>query len=296
MSERAIDVAFGIDANFAPHAAAVVAAVVRRGGPYRFIVLHSGVDATMRARVEEAAPQARFAWVEVSDDDVPPFADRSHFTRATLFRLGLETLAPADCDRIVYLDADITVLGNVAELANIDLGDAPIAGVHDPNVNAAAFAAQWALPGEPSYFNAGILLIDLARVRAEGLFTKAMRFLAEHGAALPWNDQDALNWACWRRWRALSPVWNVQRGMAIGAVERDLPSHMRLTGKPEIIHFTGAEKPWIAGAYHPWSWLYWRSLWRTSFARDVATKYGVSSLAQWLLALRFLRRWRWFMR
>ena len=56
-----------------------------------------------------------FVWTAVSDDDMPPFAGREHFSRAILFRLGLEKLAPPDCRRVIYLDADITVLADVRE-------------------------------------------------------------------------------------------------------------------------------------------------------------------------------------
>src|SRR5690349_10106127 len=164
-----IDIALGIDANYAPHAAAVIASVARYSGPCRFIVLHSGVDAELRRRVESVAPEQAFVWIEVGDSDVPAFADRYHFTRAVLFRLGLEKLAPADCGRVLFLDADIAVLADIRPLAMMDLESMPIGAVRDPNVDAAAFAKAWSLSGTPAYFNAGIMAIDLSVVRTEKL-------------------------------------------------------------------------------------------------------------------------------
>lgn len=294
--DNEIDVAFGIDANFVPHAAAVIASVVHYApqARFRFIVLHTDVDEETRARVETIAPQSRFEWIEVGDNDVPPFASRMHFTRATLFRMGLEKLAPADCHRAIYLDADITLLADVRKLWTTDLEGAPIGAVHDPNVDAAEFAERWSLDKTGDYFNAGILLVDLDRVRAEKLFTKAVAFLAEHAHNLPWNDQDALNWACWGRWRKLDSVWNVQRAMAISDSAAKLPPEQRIDGRrPAIIHFTGREKPWIANAYHPWSWVYWQSLTRTPFAAEVAARQGVGSKERLKLLARWLRRWPW---
>ncbi len=275
-----IDVAFGVDANFAVHAAAVIASVVRygKGGRFRFIVLHTGVTPQTQTRVESVAPGQRFVWVEVSDADLPPFADRGHFTRATLFRMGLEKLAPMDAKKVVYLDADITVMADVRKLAAVDLDGAPVGAVYDPNVDAEAFAAKWNLAGPGAYFNAGILLVDLEKIRAEGLFAKAIAFIAKHDRELPWNDQDALNWALWGRWKKLDAAWNVQRSMAIADAAKMLPADKRIGGKkPAIIHFTGGDKPWVMGAYHPWSHVYWMSLNRTPFVEDRDGEAGLHS-------------------
>lgn len=287
-----IDIAMGIDRNYAPHAAAVIASVVNAapGQRYRFIILHTDVEPELRTRVESCAPGCDFVWTTVGDDDLPKWANRSHFTRATLFRLGLEKLGPADCRRVLYLDADIAVASDVRPLWNVDLDGQVIGAATDENVNAKLFAARWKLPdGAPAYFNAGVLLIDLEKVRAEGLFQKAAAFIAEHDRDLPWNDQDALNWALWGRWKGVAPVWNVQRltAIAIAKGEATLPAGR----PPAIVHYTGSDKPWVPGSYHPWSHLYWRALSRTPFFDEVVRKNDVSRLERLRVWLRGMRRW-----
>ena len=289
-AERVI-IAMGFDRAYAPHAAVVVASVVRNapGGRFRFVMLCADVDKGLRRKFEAVAPGSDFVWRAVGEEDLPRFAGGGRFSRATLFRLGLETLAPADCKRVIYLDSDLALVHDIRELWRVDLGGELLAAVADDDVDARSFASQWRLPPEGGYFNAGVLLIDLAQVRAERTFSRAAAFLAEHGPELPWHDQDALNWACWERWRTLDRVWNVQRGAAIAFIHggRD-----PLGGEePRIVHYSGAEKPWIPGAYHPWSWLYWRNLRHTPFARDVAESTGIGPLWRLRLWLRWLRRW-----
>jgi lipopolysaccharide biosynthesis glycosyltransferase len=287
-----VDVAFGFDKNYVEHGAAVMASVASHGGAYRFIILHVGVDAAAQKRVESVAPNATFVWVEVGDDDVPAFANRMHFTRATLFRLGLEKLAPADCHRLLYLDADITVLRDVRELYAMDLEGNPVAAAIDAFVDPIAFAKRWSLTPGPEYFNAGILVIDLDMVRAEKLFTKAAKFVADNDP--PLNDQDGLNFACWGRWKRFSVAWNAQRHMAIGTLIAEISVDKHLGNRqPRIIHFTGPEKPWLPNVYHPWAWLYWQSLKRTPFFDDVAARYQVNAQERARMLMRFLRRWRW---
>ncbi len=287
-----IDIAMGIDRNYAPHAAAVIASVVNAapGQRYRFIVLHTDVEPELQARVEQCAPGCDFVWTVVGDDDLPQWADRAHFTRATLFRLGLDKLAPADCRRVLYLDADIAVASDVRPLWNIDLEGHVVGAVTDENVNASLFSARWQLSENAArYFNAGVLLIDLEKIREEGLFQKATAFLAEHDRDLPWNDQDALNWALWGRWKLVNQSWNVQRlsSIAIAKGEAELVGG----GRPAIVHYIGSDKPWVPGSYHPWSHLYWRALGRTPFFNEVVRKNEVSRVERLRIWLRGMRRW-----
>ena len=291
-----IDVAFGVDNGYAPHLAAVVASIVRHApdARIRFIVLHAGVTQERQMLIEGVAPGTLFVWIEVGEDDVPAFADRGHFNRTTLFRLGLERLAPADCRRVLYLDADLVVLDDVRVVYNLDISGASIGAVIDYPVNADEFAARWQLPpSAQAYFNAGVLLIDLERVRAGGEFEKIMRFVAEHDRDLPYNDQDALNWFYWGRWRELPPEWNAQLPMVLSWKAKDLPKPLQFHDRiPSIIHYTGPAKPWTLGFYYPWTpwvWLYWRSLRRTPFLQEVAKPAGVGLFGRARYWLRWVR-------
>lgn len=264
------DIAMGFDARYAPHAAAVVASVIRHapGGRFRFIFVHDGIEEGLRKRVESVAPGQDFLWLQVSDDDLPEF-EYGHLSRAILFRLGLEALAPRECGRILYLDSDTAVMGDVRELAAQDLKGEAIGAVQDQYVDAAEFAVRWGLPaGDARYFNSGVLVIDLERVRAERLFTKAIEFVARHGSdKLPYGDQDSLNYVLWGRWRGLDPVWNVQRFVR---------PHAIADGRaPALVHYIGLEKPWLPNTWHPWAWAYWENLKRTPFEADVVRAYNV---------------------
>jgi lipopolysaccharide biosynthesis glycosyltransferase len=100
-----IDIAFGFDEPYVPHAAAAIASVARNSpsSVFRFILMCTGVDERRRSMVESVAPNAEFVWRDVSQYTWPKFPDNGYSKEATLFRLGLNKLAPPDCKRIIYL-------------------------------------------------------------------------------------------------------------------------------------------------------------------------------------------------
>lgn len=280
----AIDIAMGYDRRYAAHAATVVSSIVRNapGAQFRFLMLHADVDRDTQARVEAAAPDAVFQWIEVGDGDLPAYATRGHLNRTVLFRLGLEMLAPADCSRLIYIDADMVVLGDIREVWNTDLGDCPLGAVFDGYIPADDFAERWGLPKGERYFNAGLQLIDLDKVRAEKLFSKALAFVVEHDEKLQLGDQDALNHVFWGKWRRLDPAWNVQRYLSREEIARELGGRA-----PKLVHFIGMQKPWMARIWHPWAWIYWDAVRHTMFEADVVREFGVTPLHR----ARYLLRW-----
>jgi lipopolysaccharide biosynthesis glycosyltransferase len=290
-----ITVALGVDDAYVPHMAAVIASIVRTSDPalYRFLLLTTGVPPRRQAQVESIAPAAQFVWVEVGDEHIPELQVKgaiAHVNRTTFLRLALERVAPADCDRLIYLDADLIVAGDLRTLWAVDLEGAVVGGVHDQFIDAEKFAMHWNLsPPTVGYFNAGVLLIDLKKVRAEKLFSKALRFILSYNPAFA--DQDALNWALWNRWRELDPTWNVGRHYAIPALMSELRTDRLLNGRaPRIIHYTGPEKPWLRDGYHPWALLYWRALARTPFLKEVKRKHKIGVRELGRVWLRWARR------
>ncbi len=290
-----MDIAFGFDDNYVPHVAAAIASIAATAtdvSSIRFILLHTGVDESRRRLVEAVSPAARFEWIEVHASDLPMITGReaiSHINEATFLRLATERVAPLDCHRLIYLDADLTVKSDLRALWEYDLGDHYLGAVHDC-IDAPEFADRWGLgPNSLGYFNAGVLLIDLDKVRQEKAFSRALKFILEKNP--PLADQDALNWVAWGRWTRIPTRWNVQRHIALRYQLDERLISEAVTGRSAaIVHFTGRDKPWLRSAYHPWAWLYWAALKRTPFFTEVEKKSGIGGLDRLKFRLRWSRR------
>jgi hypothetical protein len=180
---------------------------------------------------------------------------RTHVTLATMARLWIDRMLPAEVTRFLYLDGDIDITAPLAPLLAMPVP--PHGFLAAPDVNlliegevgsrsrvARGYLSGLGLSRGADYFNAGVLLVD--RAGWADVSAAALAFFAAHPERCPFHDQSALN-AVSRGIRGeLSPVWNWQTDF-MAVVDPG-----RLGVVPAIWHFTGYPKPWQA-RFPPWA-------------------------------------------
>lgn len=157
----------------------------------------------------------------------------------------------AGYDRLIYLDADVAVSGDLDPLLTLDLEDKAIAAVQDADLwggksPVAGFSgkSEWLRAigvRADVYFNSGVLLIDVARYRQAAPSASIGAYFDAYGDKVTMWDQDFLNFVFQGKWKELSPIWNFQ---AI-AMEAGYAPLLR----PVIHHFNEIQKPWHRGYY-----------------------------------------------
>lgn len=265
-----IEIACSIDAAYAPHLAVMLKSLQRAnpGESFRAHVLHDGIDEELRARVDAVVPGIEIAWKDCRNDPAMRFRTILHISRAVYLRLTLAEVLPLDVMRVLFLDADLVVDGGIRPLWKLDLKGKVCAAATDPGVRWEDFSRKWNLSPEGRYFNAGVMLFDMERLRAGGHLKQALGILEEHERALDYIEQCALNIALHGQWLPLDPRWNFQRARlyADGSAWQSIDPAPR---EPVIIHFTESHKPWRSDEWHPYAWLYLRNLWGTPFWKSV---------------------------
>ena len=134
----------------------------------------------------------------------------SRFTIGAMFRCSLPELLP-DLNRIIYLDADLFVNRDIKELWDVDVREYCLAGVVDEGVavhNYPRILNKYPEIKKESYFNSGVLYMNLKKIREFGNLKKlVVDFLIDNPEAdLP--DQDALNVLFHNKVLYLDGSWN----------------------------------------------------------------------------------------
>jgi lipopolysaccharide biosynthesis glycosyltransferase len=213
------------------------------------------------------------------------------------FRLVVGELLPMEVKKAIYLDADIVVLGDLSGLWNMDMNgnlalavpDAYARAFHLGRMSRVVFKEKIRFEPQSSYFNAGVLLIDVDGWRREEVGERALRFILDYKQDLTFHDQDALNCAMQGRWGSLDLTWNYH----------ELPDCLFLwdgysyrredlqdaSSKPKLVHFIATAKPWMSRCFHVRTEAFYDYFSRTRWSRRVLPgQRGIASLMRtWLI-------------
>lgn len=179
-----------------------------------------------------------------------------HISYATFYRLQLPELLK-EVEKCIYLDVDVVVKKDLKEFFDIELGDNYIAGVkaagyYYPEEKKTATISLLEIDKLDQYINAGVLLINLKKMREDKL-TETFEKLLEKN--FPSQDQDILNAACYGHIKVLPPKYNAMTKYNVGIkdeYDRIECLHICYTREewneacetPVIIHYADRWKPW----------------------------------------------------
>ncbi len=229
-----------------------------------FLYLDSAVSDSDLAALEAfvAGHGQRMRRLPVSERQLGRIPESRH-SKSTWLRLLLPELLPDAVDKVLYLDGDIVVCGDLAPLYRTDITDFYVAAVKDPTiVHGRAYCREVGIPDEAQYINAGVLLMNVDRMRRERITEAFFDHLHRHIDRLVANDQDVLNAVLWRAVKYVSPVYNYNFW-----TERDVAGQLfpaqeiaAVRRRPVIVHYIGPVKPWHYKSIHPKRALWWKFL------------------------------------
>ena len=98
----------------------------------------------------------------------------------SMMRLALAKMLPGE-DKVLWLDCDTIVDGDISELFELDINGMYFAGAKETKKSFDDFG----------YINTGVLLMNLAEIRHSGIDDKLIRMVNTHELECP--DQDAIN-------------------------------------------------------------------------------------------------------
>jgi lipopolysaccharide biosynthesis glycosyltransferase len=245
-----MDIAFAFDEGYADAARVAIESVMdsHRGPELTFWVLTTEAVASqwsgsLRRQVDGRA-RLRVLTADDGYRSLPLSRQSSlgYISAAAYLRLFIPHLVPPEVRRLVYLDSDVVVFGDLSPLWDVPLDTAPFAAVPETFL----FGDRGGIPGaEPEhdptapYFNAGVLVMNLPVWRELRITERCLDYVRQYADQLRMADQDALNLVGYGRWAPLPRRWNWMLYL-LESNQDPVPA-----AEVSVIHFLGPNKPWI---------------------------------------------------
>lgn len=253
-----IPIFFTIDDGYTPFLAVALQSLIENASKnynYCIKVLHTNVCEEHKKQIKKyECKNVNIEFVDLSyyiEKVKDKLYTRDYYTNTTYFRLFLPELYP-QYDKVVYLDSDIIVVGDISELYNVDMGTNLITAAPDDIIQYNKVFQDYAelvvgVAKYQHYFNAGVLLMNLDQLRKFKFQEKFLYLLGTVKFSVA-QDQDYLNRLCKGRTTLISHDWNVMPYVNEETKKEDI----------KLIHYNFAYKPWHFEdvTYNEYFWKY----------------------------------------
>lgn len=270
------------DNNYAPFVSVAIVSLLRTNPDVEALHVHllaNGVSEATLQKIQDIPGRERLHLHtydisnlrEMLQVDVP-----STIAMSSYARLFIADLLPTDIDRVLYLDCDVVATAPLKELWQTDMGKMLVAGVLDVLYNDEPKVAVGMQADEP-YLNSGILLINLAAWREEGMTQRFIDFLLAHNGNVYHHDQGIINGVCRGKKIVVHPRYNMTASHFShpGSFVRQLISPFYTDNEleegraaPALLHFTEGfyNRPWKRHCNHPMKSVFFDNLRLTPWA------------------------------
>ncbi|MCF0253569.1 MAG: glycosyltransferase family 8 protein [Duodenibacillus sp.] len=265
-------VCFSCDEAYAPFFSVALRSVIETRDPaksYRIVWLSDGVSDFVKGLIRGMAdaPGVTLDIIECSEM-LDRFAFQLHterLSRSTFTRFFTLDLL-AGCDKAVYLDVDVVCRSDVAELYATDVSGYDLAAVADERLmqrlrrdeKLSRYVRQELGRSDP-YFNAGVLVLNLKRLRERFTSQGLARMAVEK--RYRWEDQDVLNSLTDGSTLFLDPAWNMFLAPEEAGEDE---AWQRAVRQPRLIHYSNRKDP-VNCDDGRWQDIFWLMAARTPF-------------------------------
>lgn len=282
----AINIVFASDDNYAQHTAVAMASVLLNTKvPQKvcFYLIDDEIKLANKIKITETVQklQGNIEFVKIKNNDLANCYVSGELSRASYFRLDIANILSESVERIIYLDCDLLVYADIAEMWNIDMQGKPVAATCDLGIMASCRIRkqkhkQIGLSFDAPYFNAGVLMMDLKKWREGNYAADIIKLASENQFSN--HDQDALNkffMYNWQeiplKWDVIPPVFNLFTKILTKPDLRKKAIEAKLN--PAIFHYAGGYKPWEYKVYTGFNEEYYKYLSMTEFRDSIMPQF-----------------------
>ena len=260
-----IPVFLACDENYAKYAAVTISSIVANtNSQINFYLLDGGIEQSTKDKIKEILKSTKhfIEFISINVDLFKKFPGISRYSLSAYSRFLIPNLV-ADIEKALYIDTDMIICGDVAEIYNKKLEGKGIAAVAymDEDYNPKLYSKykkKLNIQGVHRYFNAGLLLIDCKYWRKHNIVKISMDKVVSLKNILEMPDQDILNIVFESNYTELKPQYNLV--VDLTAEYQDFNQYIANIKGCYILHYTGGQgiRPWIhkdvPGASYFWKY------------------------------------------
>lgn len=208
-------IVYSTDQNYYKHCTASILSLLENNKNEKnieiFVITNNVLDDSknkIKNIVEKYKREVNFIEIDSLCDK---FEKNNQFPLSAFARLFLENLI--EINKILYIDCDTIIKGELRDLWDINIDDYYIAGVQDSIQMYARTILG--LDKNDKYLNSGVLLINLKKWREDNLKQRFLEYMEKYNWNVPHNDQGVLNGVCKGKILFISPKYNLMPELLI---------------------------------------------------------------------------------
>ncbi len=272
-----IPVFFSIDNGYAPYLAAALNSAVKNSSKnrnYKAIILYQDLSEENKNKLSMlASDNFKIEFIPMKRE-LSSITDKmenrlrcEYFTLTIYFRLFIPAMFP-QYKKGIYIDSDVVVLGDLAELYDIDIGENLIGACADKSVvnveTLASYMENAVGISRYEYINSGVLLMNLEALRNLEFDRHFLNLLNTYHFDSIAPDQDYINAICHGKIHYLDDVWDKMPESEINEGET-----------LKLVHYNLFSKPWCYDdiRYGEYFWEYIKNTGYETAARDYRNSF-----------------------
>lgn len=248
-SELKIPIFLASDNNYSPFVATTILSIVKNTSSFiAFYILDGGIIKSNKKKIlslEEKYKNFSVEFINMKQFELNKFPEIKHYTTNAFSRYFIPDLKP-DLNKVLYLDVDIIVTGDIAELYNQDLGEYYLGAILEDYCPYNYTYLKKICPnykGGCNYFNSGVLVMNLDEFRKNNITQKLVETTIRLNDLLNCPDQDVLNLIFENNFKIVDYKFNFFSGHEKYVIESGKKELLEARENHLILHFTGG-KPW----------------------------------------------------
>ena len=279
-----IPIAMTCSNEYVPYCATTMLSILKNTAPsnkIHFYILTTGIKKYNQNKLKKLGyKNYDISFINVSIEELSIFDEISfseHVGKMSFVRLLLPEFIKNE-KKVIFIDCDTLVLGDIGELYKIDLNNNFFGAVEDVNKFEFGYNLNFDYyTNGYVYVNAGVLLVDIYKLKSYNYKAAMIECCKQNLEIYECSDQDLLNDTFKGRIKILPTKWNLHHNFHhynYRFVPLDDESYKASCKSPAIIHFVGPSKPWMENCKNPYQNLYLGYFKETPFF----TKYKINRL------------------